>query len=169
MSILKKLREALKAAVETKKAAAISITSAVVLLTSMILLSFPNYSYQLLSTDLFYFFTAFKALSINLHESAGLTGVVLTIAYSLIGGMAVTNLIQQLKFQGAGLKNSGLLAPGIILSGCAGCGAGVLGLIGLTGALAFLPFEGNLFRLGGIVLIIYFLGKTGHPKKCDVE
>lgn len=166
---LKQFKTAIKASVETRKAAAISIISAAILLTSMILLSFPMYSYQLLSADILYFFTAMKALTINLYETAGITGVALTVVYSITGGIAVTNLTQQLKFQGTGLKNSGLIAPGIVLSGCAGCGAGVLGLIGLTGALAALPFEGNLVRLGGIGLIVYFLGKTGHPKKCEIK
>jgi hypothetical protein len=167
MSFIDKLEEAATASVESRKAKAITAISTALFLVAMILLSFPGYSYQLLSTNPLYIPTAMEALTINLYNSAGLLAVILTLIYSLVGGITITNVVQQLKFQGGGLKNAGMLTPAIAISGCAGCGAGVLGLIGLTGALAVLPFEGNLFRLGGIGLLVYFLGKSGHPKKCE--
>jgi len=163
-----KLKQAILASTETRKGITITALSTALLFICMVLLSFPEYSYQLLSADLNYFPATIKSLTVNLYDSAGVLGVTLTAIYSLIGGIAITNLVQQLRFQGEGWRNSGLIAPGLILSGCAGCGAGLLGLIGLTGALATLPFEGNLMRLGGILLIIFFLGKSGDPKKCEL-
>ncbi|MFC6730566.1 hypothetical protein ACFQDG_18090, partial [Natronoarchaeum mannanilyticum] len=54
-------------------------------------------------------------------------------------------------------------------AGCASCGAGVLGALGFVGAMAALPFDGNLLRVGGIALLLFFLGRAGDPQTCSID
>jgi hypothetical protein len=169
MTFIEQLQDSIKASVESTGLLLSTLLIMATLYATMILASFPAYSIQLLGNNLLYFPTAMEALTVNLYASSGLLAVILTVLYSITGGVAITNLFQQLKFKGLNLKNAASLSPGIIVSGCAGCGAGVLGLAGLTGALTLLPFKGNLIRLGGIGLLVYFLGKSGDPKKCEVS
>lgn len=169
MSYQEKLVEAFKASIQNWKAVLLTSAGIFITFSAMILASFPSYSYQLLSTSPLYLSTALTALSENLMASAGIEALILTLIYSVVAGVAFTNLAYQLKYQGGGLKNIGLMSPGLLVSGCAGCGAGLLGLFGFVGALAVLPFEGNLVRLGGIGLMIFFLGKTGDPKTCNLN
>jgi hypothetical protein len=85
-------------------------------------------------------------------------------------GVAVTNavtLFRRARRRGASTA-LGVL-PGFLAAGCASCGAGVLGALGFVGAMAALPFEGNLLRLGGIVLLVFFLGRTGDPRTCSID
>lgn len=56
-----------------------------------------------------------------------------------------------------------------LVAGCASCGAGVLGALGFVGAMAALPFDGNLLRVGGIGLLLLFLGRAGDPRTCSVD
>jgi hypothetical protein len=169
MSDKEKLVAAVKASFQDHKAVSVTLLGAALTFSAMILASFPSYSFQLLSRSPLYFLTALTALSENLVASAGIEALTLTGLYSIVAGIAFTNLAYQMKYQRGGLKNAGLMSPGLIVSGCAGCGAGFLGLIGFAGALTLLPFKGNLVRLGGILLIIFFLGKSGDPKKCNLE
>jgi len=46
--------------------------------------------------------------------------------------------------------------------------AGVLGALGFVGAMAALPFDGNLLRVGGIALLLFFLGRAGDPRTCSI-
>jgi hypothetical protein len=131
----------------------------------MVLLSFPGYSFQMLSTNPLLLFEAVSALTWNLEASGGLLAVVLTAVYAAFGGVASTILVSNVSSGGA----AGGLAPGLAVSGCASCGTGVLGLVGLGGALGSLPFDGNLVRLGGIGLLAFFLARTGDPELCELN
>ncbi|MFD1513384.1 hypothetical protein [Halomarina rubra] len=136
----------------------------------LVLSSFPEYSVQLLSADIGYLDEALVALTANTVATAGTTGVALIVAYSLLAGIAMVNAVTQVRV--VGLRGAGSLSgavPGLLASGCASCGAGVLGLLGLAGALATLPFHGNLLRLGGLVLLLAFLGRAGDPRVCNIE
>jgi hypothetical protein len=60
------------------------------------------------------------------------------------------------------------VVPGFLAAGCASCGAGVLGVFGFFGTMAALPFEGNLLQLGGILMLLFFAGRTGNPQTCSI-
>lgn len=161
--------QAFRASIRSHKAFSITFASALLMFVLLVLSSFPEYSYQLVAANPLLIFTAVAALTGNLSASSGVLAVFLTIIYSIVGGVAISNLVDQFRLQSSGVKEAGLLSPGLVVSGCAGCGAGVLGLVGLGGALASLPFQGNLVRAGGILLLVFFLGRTGDPTKCSVE
>lgn len=134
----------------------------------LVLSSFPEYSYQifLLPSSIL---TAVKALSLNIWQTTGATGFVLTILYGLLIGVSATAGHTLIKLNGiSNMKNASGILPGFLAGGCAGCGAGILGLMGYAGAVALLPFNGNLVRLAGIGFLLYFLVKTGDPRTCEI-
>jgi len=136
----------------------------------LVLSSFPEYAVQMLTADIGYIDEALVALTGNTAATAGTVGVALVVAYSLLAGVAVVNAVAQVRT--VGVRGTGSLTgaiPGLLASGCASCGAGVLGVLGLAGALATLPFHGNLLRLGGLVLLLAFLGRAGDPRVCRVK
>ncbi|WP_436925015.1 hypothetical protein [Halosimplex amylolyticum] len=147
------------------------IAGAVTLLTYVVLVlsTFPQFTVQLLArnpTDLLYGVTA---LTRETYLSVGWVGLGLVVGYAVLTGVAVTNavtLFRRARRTGASTV-LGIL-PGFLAAGCASCGAGVLGALGFVGAMAALPFEGNLLRAGGIVLLAFFLGRTGDPRTCSI-
>ena len=135
----------------------------------LILSSFPEYSVQMLAGGLYYVDDAVLALTANTYASIGSLGLGLIVAYAVLTGIAMTNVIAQLQMHTiSSVRDLFGVVPGLLASGCASCGAGVLGLLGFAGALAALPFNGNLLRLGGIVLLLYFLHRSGDPRACEV-
>lgn len=160
---MKNFQKAVSYSVKDFKRIAVTASASAVIFSLMILLSFPQYSYQMLSANPLLIFEAVSALSWNLIASSGILSLILTIIYSVIGGVASTIL-----FYSVSIKSAGSLTPGLLVSGCASCGTGLLGLVGLGGALAALPFQGNLIRLGGIALIVFFLNRSGNPEICEV-
>ncbi|NHN49282.1 hypothetical protein G9464_17045 [Halostella sp. JP-L12] len=98
------------------------------------------------------------------------TAVVIVATYVVLTGIAVSNalaLVQRARRRSASTI-VGVL-PGLLAAGCASCGAGVLGALGFVGAMAALPFDGNLLRLGGIALLLFFLGRAGDPRTCSLD
>lgn len=136
----------------------------------LVLSAFPQFSVQLLTrdqTDLAY---AVTALTREVYLGAGWLGIGTVAAYALLTGVAVTNavaLVRQARHAGASTLAG--IVPGLLAAGCASCGAGVLGALGFVGAMAALPFEGNLLRVGGIALLVVFLGRTGDPRICAID
>ncbi len=177
MDILSELRslhrgveDSARASVSSWKNAAITILGASIMFVGLTLASAPAYSYQLLEGSLFYLDEGLIALTDLLYHSSGGLAVALTLLYSVVGGMAIYNIFGQIQMRSAGgIKQTGLLSPGLLVAGCAGCGAGLLGFMGFAGAIAALPFQGNLVRLAGIGLLLYFLGRSGDPAKCDFD
>lgn len=134
----------------------------------LVLSTFPEYSYQMfvLPSSIF---VALKALSINILETTGITGFVLTLVYGLLIGVSAVTGYTLVKINGIQqIKSASGILPGFLAGGCAGCGAGILGLMGYAGAVALLPFNGNLIRLLGIFLLLYFLMETGDPRTCEL-
>jgi hypothetical protein len=157
-----KLARALSYGFRDRKKASVTMVAAGFLYVSMVLLTFPSYSWQLLSANPLLLVEAVTELSWNLQASAGVLGLALTGIYAALGGIAVSIVVY-----GASNSGAGALGPGILVSGCASCGTGLLGLIGLSGALAALPFSGNLVRAGGIGLLLFFMSRTGNPEVCE--
>jgi hypothetical protein len=97
----------------------------------------------------------------------GVTSLLLTLSYSLISGMVLTNFgVQLLEKNFAGRELGGIL-PGFVATGCASCGVGFTAFLGITGA-SIAPFGGDLFKLGGITLLIYAMYSLGDPDICRI-
>ena len=146
-------------------------TAALSFLTYLILIwaSNPTLADRTLSNGLHLIDDTFLILTAGSIEISGLIGFGLIIMYSVLSGATITNLIGQIQIRGfRNLFKIGGIAPGIIASGCAGCGAGLAALLGVSGALAVLPFQGNLIRLVGIGLLFFFLSSSGDPRKCEI-
>ncbi|MDL0127638.1 hypothetical protein PNP85_04215 [Halobacterium salinarum] len=136
----------------------------------LILSSFPEYSMQMLGADLGYLDTALVALTANTYATIGTIGLGLIVTYAILTGIAVTNAIGRVAQVGlSGSRGLSSAIPGLLASGCASCGAGVLGLIGFAGALAAMPFHGNLLRIGGLTLLIGHLARAGDPRYCMID
>ncbi|RLM54104.1 hypothetical protein DVK02_11825 [Halobellus sp. Atlit-31R] len=135
----------------------------------LVLSSFPEYTVQMLGADLAYADDAVLALTANTYETIGALGLGLIVVYAVATGVALTTAIGRVRL--AGLRSArgvSSVLPGLLASGCASCGAGVLGLLGFAGALATLPFHGNLVRLAGLALLVGYLSRIGDPRRCSV-
>jgi hypothetical protein len=134
----------------------------------LVLSSFPEYSYQMLTSGIFYWCTAFKDLLQNMLISVGLGSIVITAFYSVFTSIAILHAGISLKNRSFEGKSLASVSPGLLVTGCAGCGAGILGLLGFASAVTLFPFEGDLVKLAGIVLLLYFIGDSGNPEICRV-
>ena len=144
--------------------------SAAVTYVVLVLSSFPAYSLQMLTADPRYLDEAVVALTANTYATVGAVGLTLVVAYAVLTGVAVTNAVGQVNRRGlAGTSGLSGVVPGLVASGCASCGAGLLGLLGFAGALTTLPFHGNLLRAGGLVLLGWYLARAGDPRYCTVS
>ncbi len=136
----------------------------------LVLSSFPQFSVQVLANDPGDVVYAVSALTREVYLSTGAVGLVLVTGYAVLTGIATTNalaLVGRARRRGASTI-VGVL-PGVVAAGCASCGAGVLGALGFVGAMAALPYDGNLLRVGGIVLLLFFLGRAGDPRTCSID
>jgi hypothetical protein len=137
----------------------------------LVLTAFPGYTAQLLGADATYLGEALVALSANTAATAGVVGIALVVLYALVTGVAVVVAVGQFRFAGGTAAASGSVSgvlPGLVASGCASCGAGLLGALGFAGALAALPFHGNLLRVAGLAVLVWFLARAGDPSTCRV-
>ncbi|NHN42876.1 hypothetical protein G9C85_14745 [Halorubellus sp. JP-L1] len=136
----------------------------------LVLSSFPQFSIQVLANDPTDVGYAVTALTREVALSTGRLGLVLVAAYAVLTGVAVTNAIALVRraWRRGASTIVGVL-PGVFAAGCASCGAGVLGALGFVGAMAALPFDGNLLRVGGIALLLLFLGRAGDPRTCTID
>jgi len=129
--------------------------------------SLPTYSSQLLSRSWTYFPEIIRLATLGMIDTTGLIGLGLTVTYSIITGITVTNTYLSLKTKKfSGILNLGGFLPGLLVTGCASCGLGLLAAFGFTGALAALPFDGNLIKLGGIAIMAGLLHRSGDPNVC---
>ncbi|MFB6145880.1 MAG: hypothetical protein ABEJ99_05255 [Candidatus Nanohaloarchaea archaeon] len=163
------LKEALKAALWPPKALSVTLILSAFIFVAMMLLSFPGYSIQMFSAGTGYWWMAIKALTQNTIASNGYTGLMVTISYAALTAIAFTNIALQLK--AGGLSKKGILSvgPGFLVTGCAGCGAGLIGFMGFAGALSLMPFGGASLKLLGAALILYFLAENGNPRVCNLN
>lgn len=135
----------------------------------LILSTFPEYSVQMLGAGPEYLDDAVLALTANSFATIGAFGFGLTVAYAIVTGVAFTNAVGRFRLIGrSGARGLSSVIPGLLASGCASCGAGVLGLLGFAGAMALLPFHGNLLRVGGLLLLVGYLARAGDPRYCSL-
>lgn len=133
----------------------------------VVLSSFPRFSVQVLSRNPADLPWSVAVLTREAYLGGGWTTVGLVAAYALLTGVAVANVIPHLqRARTSGVSTVAGVVPGFLAAGCASCGAGVLGVLGFAGALATLPFGGDLLRLAGVLLLVGFLGRAGDPRVC---
>ena len=164
------LRDALTYPFETGRRVLAVAVVAVVTYALLVLSTFPGMSIQMLGAGLHWFDDALVLLTENTYASNGATGLGMIVAYAVLTGVAVVNTAGQIRT--AGVSSAGDLVgvlPGLLASGCASCGAGLLGFLGFAGAMAALPFHGDLLRVGGILLLLGFLARSGDPRQCALR
>ena len=144
---------------------AVLVATAVYLL--LVLSTFPEYSMQMLTAGVGYFDETVVALTETTYRSVGWFGLGLVVAYGVLTAVALTNMVAQFRIHGdSSTGDAAGLLPGLVASGCASCGAGLLGFLGFAGVLAAMPFHGTLLRVGGLVLLLGVLVRTGDPRRC---
>lgn len=161
------LMQGLKGAFSSRKR---GLNTSVIGLSAFFLTIFsanPGYSIQMISSGLQYWELAFITRLTGLLANTGYAGLVLTIMFSGLVGVTMTNTFVQLKANKVSMDALGAL-PGFLAGGCASCGVGVLTLLGLGGVLASMPFGGNLLRLGGVLLLTGLVINTGNPDTCKI-
>lgn len=160
--------KAVESAIEGRKVV-LTFAAAFVSYSLMVLASFPSYSTQLIGRGLFYIPEAIRMSSLYVFDGSGYIGILLTLVYSILMGVTVSVFYTQLAMQSfSGFYDMVAFVPGVVVSGCAGCGAGILGLLGFSGVLTLLPFSGNLVRFGGIMIMVALLNRSGDPRECKV-
>ncbi|MFB6114679.1 MAG: hypothetical protein ABEK04_00160 [Candidatus Nanohalobium sp.] len=165
---LNEIKEGFKAAFESRKKALTTISISSFTFVLLALSSFPTYSIQMFSSGFEYWIPAIQARVTGAYIAGGSSRIAIMSVYGLLTGIALTNFFTQLRNSGAEVKGLSGIIPGFIAAGCAGCGVGLLGFMGLTGALAAMPLQGNLVRVGGLGLLFYYIGKTGNPRICTI-
>ncbi|MFW5903761.1 MAG: hypothetical protein ACOCS7_03385 [Halolamina sp.] len=106
-------------------------------------------------------------VTVGTYEAAGPLGLALTVAYALLAGVTVVTVGASVAHGAGGLANLLGAAPGVVVAGCASCGAGLLPLLGAAGAYALFPFGGTLVRAGGVAVLLVALARTGDPRRCE--
>ena len=127
----------------------------------------PGYSIQMLSSGIQYWEIAFTTRFTGVIMNTGLTGIFLTMAFSLLVGVTMTNTVVQLRMNKIDFSSLGAI-PGFLAGGCASCGVGVLSLLGFGGALASMPYQGNSLRLAAVLLLMALIVRTGDPDTCKL-
>jgi hypothetical protein len=127
----------------------------------------PGYSIQMLSSGMQHWGIAFITRFTGMIMNAGYTGLLLTATFSVLVGVTMTNTVVQLRTNRINLNSLGAL-PGFLAGGCASCGVGILSLLGFGGVLASMPFAGNSLRLGGVLLLVALIIRTGNPDLCEI-
>ncbi|WP_248515840.1 hypothetical protein [Salinarchaeum laminariae] len=135
----------------------------------LVLSTYPQFTRQLLERDVTDVTYGVSVLTREVYLTRGWLGLALVVVYSLLTGVAVTNAVTLLRHRRrSGATSIAGILPGVLAAGCASCGAGVLGALGFVGAMAVLPYDGTLLRVGGIALLLVFLARAGDPRTCSI-
>ncbi|MFC4249018.1 hypothetical protein ACFOZ7_19155 [Natribaculum luteum] len=167
---LDELRAALAYPFETwRRIAGLAFVAAVTYVV-LIFSTMPEFTIQMLGAGLHWFDYVLISLTETAYQTDGFTTLGVIVLYAVLTGVAVVNAAAQLRVVGlSSLTDLTGVLPGLLASGCASCGAGLLGFLGFAGGLAALPFEGHLVRVAGLALLVFFLGRTGNPEQCRIE
>jgi hypothetical protein len=168
MTFRQKLSRGLKSAFKTRRRATATLLISGLFFILLALSTAVNYSIQMFSAGIQYWIPAISLTIRGFYLNGGLTEVVLNLTYSLLVGVILTNTYTQFKATGLEVGNLSGIAPGMLVAGCAGCGVGLLSLIGLTGLVASLPFQGLGLKIGGMLLLVFFIARIGNPEICAI-
>lgn len=163
----KDLFQGLAASVSSRKRALGTLLTGFTAFLLTIFSASPGYSMQMLSSGFQFWTIAFITRFTGVIMNTGYTGMLLTIIFSTLVGVTMTNTLIQLKMNRIDFSSLGAV-PGFLAGGCASCGVGVLSLLGFGGVLASLPFAGNSLRLGGVILLTVLIIRTGDPETCKI-
>lgn len=112
----------------------------------------------------------FESIFLINIEQIETVAIVMNVAYAVLTGIAITNMVAQLRMLQIGsLANIGGVIPGLFAAGCASCGPGLFAIFGVTGAVSFIPFQETVLRVAGIGLFLLFLGFAGDPRECRID
>lgn len=165
---MKETLDYLKSSLKGKRLGLTALASAVSY-SILLFLSFPQYSIQMISYGGMFPLYAIRDLSANILSGSGLLGLNLTLIYAVLSGMLITNLYVSLKVKGLKqIKFAGALGPGALVGACAACGVGLIPLLGIGLSAALMPFNGNLWRITGIAVLLIAIQNIGDPDICEV-
>lgn len=156
-----------KSSVSTKKRAGLTLSVGLSVFILSLLLANPQYSWQMITSGTQYWSIALQTRFYGVLDMSGVAGVLLTSIFSFMTGITLTNTAIQLKMNSISYDALGAI-PGIAAAGCASCGVGVLSLLGLGAVMASLPFNGNLLRLGAVMILLFVITRTGDPETCKL-
>lgn len=129
--------------------------------------AYPRFAVRMFVAGPDYWVQTLRTLVFVFGEGAGAVGVVVGTVYAALTGVLAVVVAGQLRTTGPSrVANVSGAVPGVLASGCASCGAGVLGLMGTTGAVAALPFHGNGLRALGVAVLAVLLARIGDPRRC---
>jgi hypothetical protein len=168
MEKLEDFKKGVKAPFKSLKASLLTLSISSITFLGIALSSSIEYSVQMFSYGFSSGVTAVQTRIAGLYVNSGLVGIISVTLYSLLIGITLYNFTVQLKFSGVKMRGLSGIGPGFVAAGCAGCGVGIMTLLGLGGILAILPFNGQLIRLGGILILIYYIAETGNPRSCSI-
>jgi hypothetical protein len=166
--LVENLKKGVKTPFESFSSSLLTLSISFISLVMMALSGSLVYSYQMFSYGPNYWVPLMQSRLTGLYLEGGIIGLFSSIIYSLLIGITLYNFAVQLRNSGLSLRNLSGIGPSFLAAGCAGCGVGLLSLAGLTGAIAVLPFNGQLIRLGGMLLLVYYIAKTGDPRTCSI-
>ena len=163
----KDLKEGLTSSVLNWKRAIGTLTVGFLTFSVTVLSANPEYSLQMINSGIQFWGLAVITRLSGLLATSGYWGALFTAIFSLLVGVTMTNTIIQLRMNKIDLSSLGAI-PGFLAGGCASCGVGVLSILGFGGALASMPYQGNLLRLGGVILLLALITRTGNPETCKL-
>ena len=134
------------------------IVLSIVSVASYILLTVSN-NFSLLSSYLIDLnFRVLSSLIVNLAigypSTVHLPNLAITLVTSILIGVNIVLLIQNLSLSGASGGFSGSIL-GLMLSGCAACTTGALSLAGFSIGISFLPLDGLEFGMLSVLLLTF--------------
>lgn len=168
MKFREKLSRGLKSAFDNRRRMVFTLVFSGLFFVLLALSTAINYSIQMFSAGIEYWIPAVAFTIRGIYLNGGLTDVSLNIIYSLLVGVIMTNTYIQFRATGLEVGNLSGIVPGMLVAGCAGCGVGLLSLVGLTGLVASLPFQGLGLKIGGMLLLAFFIGRIGNPEICAI-
>ena len=168
MNRKEKLSKGLKSAFNNRRRATFTLLLSGLFFILLALSTAINYSIQMFSAGIEYWLPAISFTVKGFYLNGGLIEVILNIIYSLLVGIILTNTYTQFKITGLRIGNLSGIAPGMLVAGCAGCGVGLLSLVGITGLVASLPFQGIGLKIGGMMLLVFFIARIGDPEICAI-